>query len=181
MKLFNIVILIMCIVIGLGQTEEEIVLNKMRRDIVRVTNDVRINKGLRPLVCDSLVSIVAQEHSDELASGMEVDHVGFDQRAQYLQENMKDGLCGIGENEAVCTRDYVDPAHTVMYGGEAIKVDTLCVDGELVITRYRTICIGLVNSPAHYENITNIDHTAIGVGVSIQGNNIYFVQMFIKK
>ena len=129
----------------------------VERTAFQMLNQKRSENGLHPLVWNEQVASVARVHSQNMAEFQFFGHRGLDNKlVSHRADDLKLGKwLSIGENIAY-NRGYADPVEKA-------------VDNWL-------------NSPAHRQNLLNVDwkESAVGVAVAEDGS-YYFTQVFLRK
>jgi uncharacterized protein YkwD len=132
--------------------------------IFHLTNEARRKNGLPALEPDGALSERAQNYSDELLRGNFFSHTDLEgkspQERMDAEQPARQGYAyRVGENIAAYSKlDYSD-----------IKIMA-----EMVMD-------GWMTSPGHRENILNPLYTHLGVGASIQGDQMRVTQEFAKR
>ena len=167
-----------CFLFSCSSKTDKINEENLKINFSHYTNSVRAQKNLAILRVDLELSIIAQKHSDELARGLPMGHFGFNKRLDEASQILD--ISKMSENEAQSSLIFDNPAHTAMYGGEKVVVDTTFEGNVCNTNQINHLSRGLINSPGHYKNIIDPEVNVIGVGVSKtkKGNEIYFVQIF---
>jgi len=137
---------------------------KLEELIFQLTNEVRRKNGLPALEPDEALSEVARKYSDDLLRGNFFSHKNLEgkgpqERMDEEQPARQGYAYRVGENIAAYSKlDYSD-----------IKITA------------RMIMDGWMTSPGHRQNILNPLYTHLGVGVSIQGDQLRVTQEFAKR
>jgi uncharacterized protein YkwD len=137
---------------------------KLEELIFQLTNEARSNKGLPALEQDEALSEAAQNYSDELLKGNFFSHIdpegkGPQARLNEEQPARQGYAYRVGENIAAYSKlDYSDSK-----------------------TIARMVMDGWMTSPGHRQNILNPRYTHLGVGVSVQGDQMRVTQEFAKR
>jgi uncharacterized protein YkwD len=118
-------------------------------DILTQTNNLRKTKGLPVLAIHDGLNAIAQQHSDEMASGkMAFGHGGFNDREKQAQSKIN---------------DFKAFAENVAYGATTATE---------VVTMWK-------NSPGHRRNMLgHYRYIGIGIAKDNQGN-IYYTEVFV--
>jgi uncharacterized protein YkwD len=138
--------------------------HKLEELIFQLTNEARRQNGLPDLEPDEALSAAAQNYSDELLKGNFFSHKdlqgrGPQQRLDEEQPAKQAYAYRVGENIAGFSGlDYSDTK-----------------------TIARMIMDGWMTSPGHRQNILQPLYTHLGVGVSIQGNQLRVTQEFARR
>lgn len=124
---------------------------KIEKEILKLVNQYRETKDLKPLKMVDEIVVEAEKHSQNMASKkVAVGHGGFDQRYQRIQKNVA-RVGGGGEN--------------VAYGNISAK----------------EIVKGWINSPHHRENMEGwFNITGVGVARDKNGV-LFYTQIFINQ
>lgn len=128
----------------------------MEKKCFDLVNNMRIEKGLKPLVPNSALLDVARKHSLDMGKRNYFDHRNPDGLSPF-DRMQKAGISYMMAAENIqYSQGYADPA--------AVAAD------------------GWKKSPGHYRNIINsgLKESAIGVAVMSDGR-VYFTQVFIQK
>jgi uncharacterized protein YkwD len=137
---------------------------KLEELVFQLTNEARRKNGLPALQPDEVLSEAARKYSDELLRGNFFSHKnpegkGPQQRLEEEQPARQGYAYRVGENIAAYSKlDYSD-----------IKIMA------------RMVMDGWMTSPGHRQNILNPLYTHLGVGVSIQGDQMRVTQEFAKR
>jgi len=137
---------------------------KLEELIFQLTNEARRKNGLPALKPDEALSEAARKYSDDLLRRNFFSHTnpegkGPQERIDEEQPARQAYAYRVGENIAAYSGlDYSD-----------IKITA------------RMIMDGWMASPDHRQNILHPLYTHLGVGVSVQGDQIRVTQVFAKK
>lgn len=133
-------------------------LRQIERQLHVLTNDLRTEKQLTPLLALPELDAVARRHSENMAQQSFFSHSDLEGRSS------SDRLA------------LFFPALFAMSSGENIAMRTVGNDDENTIAR------GLFtqwrNSPGHYANMTDAAFRQLGVGVGLSGQKVYATQNF---
>ncbi len=138
--------------------------NKLAELVLQLTNETRRKHGLPTLEPDEVLSAAARKYSDDLLKGNFFSHInpegkGPQQRLDEEQPARQGYAYRVGENIAAYSKmDYSD-----------LKIMA------------RMVMDGWMTSPGHRQNILNPLYTHLGVGVSIQGDQMRVTQEFARK
>lgn len=131
---------------------------KVEREIHRLTNAMRAEKGVAPLQPLPELDSLARNHSINMAQNGFFSHSDPEGRSPFdRMEHFLPGLLTMGSAENIAMRG-------------------LSGDDELMVA------LGLVtqwrNSPGHYSNIMNPAYRQLGVGIGTGSGNVYATQNF---
>ena len=127
-------------------------LDDIRDDVIRLTNQKRLKRGLDPLTGDNLLHEAAQGHADEM-----------DDLGRYLGHDSADG------------RDPGDRIDEVNYDWRAYRENV--ASGQRTA---KEVVRAWMKSPGHRRNILSDDISEIGIGFAVddQSGSAYWVQKF---
>jgi uncharacterized protein YkwD len=154
-RYFSVAILFVVLVAGLGYTARAQKtpgnLNQRADEILKMVNLHRKNKGLKPLVNNTIIEKAAEKHSKNMATKViPFSHDGFDERMELLAWKLRQ-VNGWSENVAYSQKSAKD-----------------------VVAMW-------LKSPGHKENIEgNYNLTGIGIARNSSGD-IFYTQIFIRK
>ncbi|HEY9840866.1 MAG TPA: CAP domain-containing protein [Candidatus Obscuribacterales bacterium] len=133
-------------------------LRKVEKEIHRLTNEMRAEKGLKPLAPMRELDGLARAHSRNMAENDFFDHVDPDGNSPF--DRMKKNL----------------PTLLTMGAAENIAMRSISGAAELALAK------GLSqqwrHSPGHYRNIMKPAYLQLGVGVAAKDGDIYATQNF---
>ncbi len=123
--------------------------SRLVNDVLKQTNDFRKSQGLSPLIMNPELNKIAQQHSEDMASGrVAFGHHGFGDRQTKASEDIQ-GMHAFAEN--------------VAYGVNAAKD---------VVTLWE-------NSPGHRRNMLgNYTYIGIGIAKDSKGQ-FYYTEIFV--
>ncbi|MGP8050227.1 MAG: CAP domain-containing protein [Desulfobaccales bacterium] len=136
----------------------------LEEQVFQLTNEARRKKGLPALEPDEVLSAAARKYSDELLTGNFFSHKdpagkGPQQRLDEEQPARQAYAYRVGENIAAFSKmDYSD----------------LKIMAEMIMD-------GWMTSPGHRQNILQPLYTHLGVGVSVQGDQMRVTQEFARR
>lgn len=121
------------------------------RELVRLMNQERAQRGAPPLAMDERLSEAARTHSEEMARRQQLSH-RFPHEEKLQERLGKTGVAFDAVAENVAHSSSASGAH-----------------------------IELMNSPGHRANILNPKYNAVGVGVVERGDHLYITQAFARR
>lgn len=128
------------------------VMNSLELTTYNLVNRYRQYRNLPPLVADPAISAQAKAHSEEMARSGNMNHDGFNQRANLVSKTIV----------------YRSAAENVAFNAGHAQPDLVAVKGWIA-------------SPGHQHNMLGqYDLTGIGVVKNAKGE-YYFTQIFIRK
>ena len=128
------------------------VMNSLELTTHNLVNRYRQYRNLPPLVADPAISAQAKAHSEEMARSGNMNHDGFDRRADLVSKTIV----------------YRSVAENVAFNGGHGQPDLVAVQG-------------WIGSLGHQRNMLGqYDLTGIGVAKNAKGE-YYFTQIFIRK
>ena len=128
------------------------VMNSLELTTHNLVNRYRQYRNLPPLVADPAISAQAKAHSEEMARSSNMNHDGFNQRAELVSKTIV----------------YRSVAENVAFNAGHGQPDLVAVKGWIA-------------SPGHQRNMLGqYDLTGIGVVQNAKGE-YYFTQIFIRK
>jgi len=136
-------------------------------EILVSTNNERTSRGLNLLNFDRDLSLIAREHSEDMAARDFYDHTNPDgdgptERAQKKGISIYNGdWIGIAENIAVVY---------VSNDADCSTNDEITL-GECLVSKW-------MRSPGHRENILDVHYDSIGIGVFCDTSECYATQTF---
>jgi uncharacterized protein YkwD len=143
-------------------------------EILRLTNEQRVENGLRPLKWNSALAEIARDHSEDMVSRNFFSHDNPDgedptARARRHRFNVHKNLGGGWSSEGIAENINIMPSGNVE--GVGYVSDT-----PKDIAYYSVD--GWMNSPGHRANILDSQYTEIGVGVAKGSQGYYGTQNF---
>lgn len=126
-------------------------------------NEVRTERGLAPLRRNPILADEAQAHSEDMVERDFYSHTNPD--GEGPQDRTATG-CGIGENLAVM---YWQTSFS--YDGETMRLESEEEFADHAVQ-------GWMDSPGHRENILNPRYISQGIGIAVDGDEVYVTQMF---
>jgi uncharacterized protein YkwD len=121
------------------------------RELVRLMNQERAQRGAPPLEMDDRLSEAARTHSQEMAQRQKLSH-RFPHEEKLQERLARTGVSFDAVAENVAHSSSPSSAH-----------------------------IELMNSPGHRANILNPKYNAVGVGVVERGDHLYITQAFARR
>jgi uncharacterized protein YkwD len=148
-----------------AQCRERSALELCEATILLETNRQRLEQGLKPLLPDPRLALVARGHSHEMRDLGYFDHAsptaGLSTiRERFLQVFSECRTYSIGENIA---RRYAQGLYSLSVDGVTCTVQEW------------------MKSPGHRANILRPDFTHLGVGVSVNANGDYWATQFFAR
>ncbi len=135
---------------------------ELRAYALGLINDARTEAGLNELVLDD--NGAAQSHAADMRAGCTRGHWGTDGLKPYMRYTLAGGEQYSAEN--VFAIDYC-PADADRYAAES-PVEQI------------DYAMGLfMDSPGHRQNILNLHHRKVGIGLTYRRPTIWFVQLFV--
>ena len=138
---------------------------RAEEQIFELVNEERARNGLRPLIVNSELAVVAREHSADMGERGFYSHVDPDGLTPNDRITAALGdtyyLAGTSENIAYfeSSRGFSQDEHTAIA---------------------RQFMNGWMNSPGHRANILRESSTHIGIGLRSSGNRVYATQKFMR-
>ena len=127
-------------------------MNSLELATYNLVNKYRQSRSLAPLVADPDISAQAKAHSEDMARSGNMNHDGFNQRADLVSKTIV----------------YRSAAENVAFNAGHAQPDLIAVKG-------------WIESPGHQHNMVGrYDLTGIGVAKNAKGE-YYFTQIFIRK
>ena len=143
-----------------GLTESE--RDALREYALKLINDARIAKSLNSLTFDD--NTAAQSHAEDMRAACIRGHWGRDGMKPYMRYTLAGGQ---------------------QYSAENVFAIDFCPDdpdtyvAESTIAQIDFAMDLFLNSPGHRQNILNLHHRNVGIGISYRRPTIWFVQLFV--
>lgn len=141
----------------------ELDIERVELQVVRAVNDYRASRGLSGLTRGHALSEAARAHSEDMIERNFFDHTNPDELESMERVHQFDANCiAVGENIAMTYFDELveDPREHLTRHTDATDV------AEGVVTQWEF-------SEGHRINMEQEDWTRIGVGVAIDGSEVY--------
>jgi uncharacterized protein YkwD len=139
---------------------------RARIEMVAAVNEDRVARGLPPVVLDSLATVVAQGHAEEMAAGGWLSHFNAAGLAPYQRYAAAGGTGHVLEN--------------VFRSQERSRTE---LPAEVLWERFdiREAQRWLMSSDGHRASILDPHHSRIGVGIALDPGrgSVYVVQEFV--
>ena len=173
--LFGSVFIIIVFVVGIGLMSNISAENKkisslrtldshyIEDQIHLEVNKVRFENNLQPLVKDFHLKDIARKHSKDMAM------------RDYFEHESPDGLTFLDRYQDNGYKCEIVTSQFIARGGENLMFIMNGFSNEDIVKR--TIN-GWLDSPGHKENLMTDYYTKQGIGVSLDGNEIYITQNF---
>jgi uncharacterized protein YkwD len=136
-------------------------LEKVEDLVLEMTNQIRVKRGLKPLIKDAELTLVARANSDDMLVRRFFDHTDPDGVAFYerIAQRYRHRVFLIGEN--IWDSEGFDPDKSRQVAQEMMD--------------------SWLTSPGHRENLLDPEYTHLGVGVSARQDRIRATQEFVKR
>ena len=138
---------------------------EIESEIVAITNQERRSVGRRSLKRDKAIDVIARRHSDNMLAQGQLEH-------ELDGRDSNDRARAAGYN---CRRDLGGGRYTF---GLAENISYRSPYGTAPSRVAAEIVAGWMSSPGHRENILDRESARIGVGVAVNGREIYATQNF---
>jgi uncharacterized protein YkwD len=136
-------------------------LKEVERKVFEMTNDVRRDHHLMPLVRDTTLIDIARAHSDDMLRRTYFSHVSPD------GQSVKDRVVPAYSRTLSRAGENIWSGHGYDYSDTTLMA--------------RIIVDSWMSSPGHRANILNPDYNYLGVGVSAMGKEVRATQNFIQR
>jgi uncharacterized protein YkwD len=152
---------------------------EMERQIHRLINRERQNRGLAALNWDKKLAAIARNHSLDMAKNHFFSHINLQEedpddrgKRQGLDEKKQIGpnSWAIGLAENIFLNNLYDKVTTTTLNGVTVKKEYAWKTQEEIA---RTTVQGWMNSPSHRSNILSPQYDRQGIGVAISGKDVY--------
>lgn len=157
-------------------------LNRLERQIHQQVNHERQKQGLAPLVQDEKLTLIARNHSQDMARHNYFSHIdmqGEDPAARGKRQ-------GWNSKKQIDSRSWKTGLSENLYLGSLYsRILTTTENGRVVDKEYvwnnpdqlvNTIVQGWMESPQHRKNIFSPLIDRQGIGVAISGNRVYVTE-----
>lgn len=151
---------------GILDPKSQIDISELEQRVHTLINEERVNYGLKPLVWDDKIALIAREHSQDMATNDFFSHDNLKGEDPTDRGNRHGYSCrkdygsyytyGLAENIAL-TPIYSD----VVGCGSTTSLDSLA----------ECIVDGWMTSPGHRENILTKTYTKAGVGIAYSSDD----------
>ena len=149
-------------------TPKPLNIEEVEQKVHELINEERTKNGLNSLTLNPVLSNIARQHSQDMATRDYFEHdspEGKDFEDRYKENNFN---CEIKISESTTSTTYATGAENISflegYSGE-IRIANAMVDGWM-------------NSPGHRKNILTPYFEKEGIGIAKSGNKIYGTQNF---
>jgi uncharacterized protein YkwD len=136
-------------------------LKDLEREVFDLTNEVRQDHHLMPLIQDTTLIDIARAHSDDMLERNYFSHISLDGKSikDRVAPAYSRSLSQAGEN---------------IWGGHGYDYSDSTLMARLIVDSW-------MSSPGHRANILNPNYNYVGVGVSAMGKEIRATQNFIQR